>query len=548
MKRVVLTGLFGAAWGSVLYAQAPAITSVVNAASGNVQTLPNGGIAQGAIFTVVGSNLGPATLAIAPSPFTSTSLLGSSVSVTVNGTTVGMLMYYTSAGQVAGVLPSNTPVGTGTVTVTHNGATSAAAPVTVVQSNAGIFTTPAGGAGAAVVTYPDYSVVSSIPGNPCGGPNTVCGAANPKDVLTLWLTGLGPVSAPDSSGPQPGNMASLPLKLFIGGVQAPVSYQGRSGCCIGVDQVVFTVPDNVPTGCAVPLFLQIDTQISNYSWISVANGSRTCTPTDPSITPSAIAGVTAGGTFTTTQVKLRRRPANNGQGSVDRADAQFQKMSVVPGMSPFLLTLVDVPPVGTCYVINNPNLDITAAILQFQGGIDAGPSLTLNGPNGKQTMAKTVAAGQPTDYFVSIGPGFFSPGNYTVMGTGGADVGPFTASLTIPSVPVWTNQASVTTVTRANGLTVTWSGGASQTVLISGGSYTDTNLTTGAAFFCLAAGDPGTFTVPASVLLALPAAPASPNGGVTFQAAPASRNFTATGLTVASIDFNANVSNTVTFK
>jgi hypothetical protein len=115
-------------------------------------------------------------------------------------------------------------------------------------------------------------------------------------------------------------------------------------------------------------------------------------------------------------------------------------------------------------------------------------------------------------------------------------------------VPVWTNQANVTTVTRANGLTFNWSGGTSQAVVISGASYTDTNLTTGAAFYCLAAGEPGTFTVPASVLLALPAAPASPNGGVTFQPGPPSNNFTASGLTVASIDFNSNVSNAVTFK
>ena len=76
MKRTVLTGLCWAALGlSVLHGQTPTITSVVNAASGNVQALPNGGIGQGAIFTVMGSNLGPAALAIDHSPFTSTRLL-----------------------------------------------------------------------------------------------------------------------------------------------------------------------------------------------------------------------------------------------------------------------------------------------------------------------------------------------------------------------------------------------------------------------------------------------------------------------------------------
>src|SRR5712692_9714489 len=78
-------------------AQAPSISAVVNAASGIQGPLPNSGIAQGAIFLIVGSNLGPATLSLDNSPFTSTRLLGTSVSVTVKGTTVAALMYYTSA-------------------------------------------------------------------------------------------------------------------------------------------------------------------------------------------------------------------------------------------------------------------------------------------------------------------------------------------------------------------------------------------------------------------------------------------------------------------
>jgi hypothetical protein len=163
-------------------------------------------------------------------------------------------------------------------------------------------------------------------------------------------------------------------------------------------------------------------------------------------------------------------------------------------------------------------------------------------------MSKTVTAGQPTDYFIQIGAGYFSPGNYTVTGTGGADVGPFTATLTIPPLPVWTNQANVSTITRANGLTITWTGGTSQYVVISGGSFTDTTLTTGAVFSCFAAGDAGTFTIPPNVLLALPAVAASPNGFLQFQAAPSPNTFTASGLTVGSIDFNANVTSAVTFK
>ena len=545
MKRLHVCAAVALITGTAA-AQSPSISGVVNAASGIVQALPNGGIAQGSIFLVLGSNLGPATLSVDSSPFANTALAGTSVTVTVKGTAVKALMYYTSTTQVAALLPSNTPAGTGTISVTYNNNTSAPAPITVVQNNAGIFTTPSGGGGAAVITYPDYSVVSASPSSPCGGPNTACGSANPKDVLILWLTGLGPVSAPDNSGPQPGNMPDIPLKLWIGGMQAAVSYQGRSGCCIGLDQVVFTVPDGVTTGCAVPLFVQIADEISNYSWIPVANGSRSCTPTNPIFTSSVVATVSNGEPVTSTQIKLRRRPTN--QGIVDRADAQFQKSTVVPGMGPFVLTLLDSPSVGTCGVLSNPNLDITQGAIAFQSGIDAGTSLTLNGPNGSKVMSKTVTAGQPTDYFISIGQGYYSPGNYTVTGPGGADVGPFTAMLAIPSLAVWTNQASLTTVTRANGLTVTWTGGASQYILITGGSFTDTSLNTGAIFFCLASGDAGTFTVPASVLLTLPAVAASPNGYLTFQPAASPVTFTATGLTLGSIDFNSNVTNQVTYK
>jgi uncharacterized protein (TIGR03437 family) len=519
----------------------PAITSVFNAASGNIGSLPNGGVAQGAVFTLTGSNMGPANLAVDPNPFTNTTLLNTSVSVTVNGTKVSALMYYTSTGQVAALLPSNTPVGNGTVTVTYNEATSAAAPITVVQNNPGIFTTPPGGAGAAVLTNPDYSLVTSVRAN-CGGPLTVCGAANPKDVLILWVTGLGPVNGNDASGAGLGqNMPNIPLQLWIGGVQANITYQGRSGCCVGVDQIVFSVPDNVMTGCAVPLFLQIGNQVSNYTYVPVAVGSRSCTPLNPALTPSAIATVAGGGAVTTANIKLRAR--NN-----DHAEALFQKLSIVPGMFPFLLTLADYPPVGSCIVSNNPNLDLTSTYSVFQAGIDAGSSLTVKGPKGSSPMAKTAAAGQPTDYLATLGPGYFTPGDYTVMGPGGADIGPFTATLTIPPPATWTNQALLSTVTRANGLTIAWSGGASQYILISGGSYTSADLSTGAIFQCLVPGDPGTFTVPPSVLLALPAVPASPNGGLSFQAFASSGNITASGLATASIDFNNNVSSNVTFK
>ena len=68
------------------------------------------------------------------------------------------------------------------------------------------------------------------------------------------------------------DMPNIPLTLWLGGVQAPVVYRGRSGCCIGEDQIAFTVPKNVPTGCAVPLLIQIGNQVSNATVMAIASG------------------------------------------------------------------------------------------------------------------------------------------------------------------------------------------------------------------------------------------------------------------------------------
>ena len=148
----------------------PLITAVENSASNLPPGLPNAGIAQGAIFVVKGSGLGPANISIAPSAFQSTSLSGTSVAVTVAGTTVNAPMYYTSDGQIAALLPSNTPTGSGTLTVTYNNLTSGTASIPVVANNLGIFTIDSSGQGPGIVTYADYSLVSAAPSTPCGGP------------------------------------------------------------------------------------------------------------------------------------------------------------------------------------------------------------------------------------------------------------------------------------------------------------------------------------------------------------------------------------------
>jgi uncharacterized protein (TIGR03437 family) len=515
-------------------AGAPTITSVVNAASGIAPGLPNAGIAQGAIFLIVGSSLGPSSISIASNPFQSTTLSGTSVSVTVNGTTVGALLYYTSAGQVAALLPSNTPTGTGTITVTYNNVASAKVPITVVSNNLGIFTVTSDGEGVGIVTYPDYSLVSVTKAANCGGPSTTCGAANPGDTLILWGTGLGAVSGSDAGGAGLGvNMSNLPLKLFIGGVPANVVYQGRSGCCIGEDQIVFVVPANAPTGCAVPIAVQINNQVSNYALMAVASSGRTCTPSNPIFT-SAVAQIltTASVPFSFSHLEIRRRPNFNAQGQLtgngDSGKATFVGFTVPPAIQPFIVSYLDAQPPGTCLVFNtlngtNPPINLTKFL-------DAGASITVTGPNGSQNFLADESRH-------TFAPGnFLSPGQYTASATGGADVGAFSAPFTIPTPPALTSPSSGPNiaVTRATGLTVTWSGGtANSLVQVQGENATDNTGATGAAFNCSALGNAGTITVPPSVLLALPS---GPFGGWDFIPNIITTPFSAPGISLGFID------------
>jgi hypothetical protein len=76
---------------------------------------------------------------------------------------------------------------------------------------------------------------------------------------------------------------------------------------------------------------------------------------------------------------------------------------------------------------------------------------------------------------------------------------------------VWTN-SNITTVTRANGQQISWTGGGANTyVEITGLSFTGL-LGAEAYFTCLAPVGPGSFTIPSWVLLSLPQSPASTGG------------------------------------
>jgi hypothetical protein len=104
---------------------------------------------------------------------------------------------------------------------------------------------------------------------------------------------------------------------------------------------------------------------------------------------------------------------------------------------------------------------------------------------------------------------FLSPGAYTLTGTGGADIGSFSAAFNIPAAPALISPPSFVIpppVIRASGMPVTWSGGASNAYIqIEVQSPTDSTYTNGATAVCNVAASAGSFTIPPYALLALPA-------------------------------------------
>src|SRR5581483_1856487 len=252
-------------------AQMPTITAVENAASYVPPGLPNSGIAQGSLFVVKGTNLGPAALAIATTFPLPGSIGGTSVTVTVGSTTVNAVMYYSLAAQIAAILPSKTPTGTGTVKVTYNGQ-SVTAPIVVVQSSVGIVTVSQSGAGDAIAFL-----------NSDSGLITPSHAANPGEVLVFWGTGLGPVTSDETQPAVQSDLTNIPLQVLIGGKPATILFRGRNACCSSVDTVYVTVPDGL-SGCAVSVNMQIGNLVSNTTTIAVAGTGRTCTPVNPTST------------------------------------------------------------------------------------------------------------------------------------------------------------------------------------------------------------------------------------------------------------------------
>ncbi len=148
----------------------------------------------------------------------------------------------------------------------YNGTASNSAGIHVVTNSFGAFTAGATGSGPA--SLQNFNSATDVP------LNTLLRSAVPGQTAILYGTGLGPVAGNEAAGALPGNLTT-DVQIFVGANSAAVSYAGRAGCCAGLDQINFTVPQGVE-GCFVPVAVRTGGVISNFTTMSIAGSGQIC--------------------------------------------------------------------------------------------------------------------------------------------------------------------------------------------------------------------------------------------------------------------------------
>ena len=468
---------------------APVIAQLQNNYSFLQPGMPNYGIAPGSLFLIFGTGMSsgaPPVLQSSAAPGLPTTLNQTSISVTVNGVTTTPALYYTSATQIAAVLPSTTPAGSGTITVTYNGTASAAAPIQVVASALGLDTLYGAGTGSGVATDANGNVFG------------LTKSAMPGQEIVLWGSGVGAdTSNDDRTFPQnTNNLTNVPMQVYIGGISANVLYRGRSQYP-GVDQINVAIPANVPTGCYVSVVAQSGPIVSNAVTLPVNSSGGPCSD----------AGLALNGTQLQALASSGNVPVNLGALGIGQFTSQNGNTATA-AIAAFATINSSAFGAGYAYA-SQGSCTLTAPGFSFadlglagaMAALDAG-TIQVTGPAGGQTLQEQGSGGL---YFAQFSGSSLIPGTYTFSTSGGKDVKALNLALNVPTPFTLTNKSALASINRSQGVTVSWSGG------FPNGDMLITGLSPGpggsVSFVCNAPSSAGQFTIPSSILLALPPGP-----------------------------------------
>jgi uncharacterized protein (TIGR03437 family) len=223
------------------------IAAVVSSASNLL-----GPVAPGDLVVLYGSGLGPAGLVqfqLDSNGMVPRSLAGTTVFF--NGAAAPLI--YTSANQVAALVPFAISGASVQVVTLYQGQLSAPVTVPLAAAAPAIFTLDMSGVGQAAAINQD-------------GIDAVNGAAHPIRIgsyISLYITGAGqtnPTGVDGLPGAVPLPQHALDVSATIGGQQANVQYAGGAlGLVAGVMQVNLQIPAGIAPGNSVPVTVQVGT-------------------------------------------------------------------------------------------------------------------------------------------------------------------------------------------------------------------------------------------------------------------------------------------------
>ena len=515
----------------------PVVTGVLNAAG--YQRPPKGDapIAQGSMFVVFGNGLAGPDFTQPPGfplPTTLPSGNGTAISITSGGQNIPAYVVYTLANQVAAILPSATPIGPASLTLTYNGQASASFNINVTRSAPGIFTANAQGSGpaAAQIAFSSSDV----------RPINLTTPAPPGSIVTLYGTGLGPLNVPDNMPPGavvPGGTVTA----TIGGKSAVVLYAGRTPQFPGEDQINIQLPADVPLGCYTPGVIAVNGVPSNDFVLSTAAAGTNSCDHPMGLSAASEATLDAGGTVNVGVFSMIRGTieiaTSEGLGGLfatvnaGQLWAAFQSLLWNTHVVPYPA------PAGDCVVYDQLVSAATTTILPDSftaiGGreLQSASTLMLNGFSPSSVSKPSLNYSQIVGKTAGSGPGYLwtsnltgpavpaklNMGNWSLSADPGPDISVFSASIQLPLTLLWTGLTGLTAPSQS-GVTMTWTGGycpmlfpcpmplIPPNVNIFGNSSvwnpSDPSMSRGKSFSCAIPAPDTIFAIPPAVLAALP--------------------------------------------
>jgi uncharacterized protein (TIGR03437 family) len=507
----------------------PTITpgGIVNASGYQTKLAPD------TVFVIFGTGMGPAAIAIATAPNYPEALAGTSITFTSvsGGAAIPAKLVYSLAGQVSGLLPSSIAPGTYAVRVAYNNVASAPQNVTVVARSFGIATSNSAGSGTAQSTIGNVNgglSLTRFTGGAVafGGFSWTLGPAHPGDTLVLWGTGGGADAANDTGGTSGDQTKAGNFIVNVGGRAIAPLFAGASSGYPGLWQINFTLPLDITPDCFAFTQVSAGGELSNGVNLPIASaGQNACS--DPQVSPAVLAKMDAGGNIviaTFGATKLTDQSTVTTVEEVISGDVAF-----------FTATewalLFSGPRIGLCQVYDRMYAVGGKDPGAGDGLYNAGAKLPLSGPNltaGTALAPVNTVAGP--SYYVIPTNGTLVAGKYTLAGTGGTQVGPFSVTADFPSSFTVTNFDSILSIDRAKPLTINWTSSGVATVQIN----INTNLTVSnihhiVSLNCSVPASLGTYTItPAALGYLLPVAASGTNfGGIGISGQGTSATFTA---------------------